>query len=98
MEYYNTVEVNDRLCALQTREKGVSCRDKPSSVFGFFLTCRCTTAPRKFAYISVGVNTNLDCTPPPHVGKGIILTSYLPEGEDEGIYKEALKLADAVLP
>lgn len=36
--------------------------------------------------------------PPFHVGKGVILTSYLPEGEDEGIYNKVLKLVDATLP
>jgi hypothetical protein len=36
-------------------------------------------------------------TPPLHVEKGIILTSYLPEGENEGILNEVLKLVDAIL-
>lgn len=36
-------------------------------------------------------------TPPLRVEKGIILTSYLPEGENEGIFNEVLKLVDAIL-
>jgi hypothetical protein len=36
-------------------------------------------------------------TPPLHVEKGIILTSYLPEGENEVILNEVLKLVDAIL-
>jgi hypothetical protein len=36
-------------------------------------------------------------TPPKKEKKGIILTSYLPEGENEGILNEVLKLVDVIL-
>lgn len=36
-------------------------------------------------------------TPPLHAEKGIILTSYLPEGENEGILNEVLELVDVIL-
>lgn len=92
---HNTIEVNSRFVRYPDERHALLTRIYQVAAPSFSVSSYTATVN-----LHAGVLESTEIwipTPPLHVGKGIILTSYLPEGENEGILNEVLELVDAIL-